>query len=66
MCADSDLLDDLRERIHCDYISEMRTNPYNRIARELIFQMDLTPYSKNQIADAVLYLCERRLIWEGI
>ena len=66
MCADPDLFEALKERIHCDYISDMRTNEYNGIARDLIFQMDLTPYSKNQIAEAVLYLCKRRLILEGI
>lgn len=51
-----DLFEDLRKKVECMYISDMRFSPYNGIARHEFSRMDLSKYPAEMLLDAVQYL----------
>jgi len=56
MSADLDLLDDLRKKINCTYISDMRFSPNKELAQYEFEHMDLSKYSADMRKDALQYL----------
>jgi hypothetical protein len=51
-----DLLEDIRTIIGCEFISDLRHEPFNNRARKLISILDLELYPFADITDAVSYL----------
>lgn len=55
MRTDLDLLEDLRKKVKCAYISDMRYS-YQNIARKEFEKMDLSQYPNEMYKDAFHYL----------
>lgn len=53
---DRDLFEDLRIRVQCTYISDLRFNPWLKKARKEITGMKLDIYGLNALNDAANYL----------
>jgi hypothetical protein len=52
-----ELLESLRYKIGCFYISDLRTNPFfNKEARYNLWHINLFEYSIDEIVDAIDYL----------
>ncbi len=51
-----DLFAFLKYILGCTYISDLRTNPYNKKARLIISKLDLSRYPQSQINDIVKYI----------
>ena len=52
----ADLLEILKCRLHCTYISDLRMEPYNSGARALLEGMDLEAYHPRHIVDVLKYV----------
>ena len=53
-----DLFEILREKVSCEYISDMRFGPYKFIAQKHLSKMDLSIYGLEVLNDACNYLYE--------
>ena len=51
-----DLFEFLKYVLDCDYISDLRTEPYNNRARLILCKLDLTSYSQRSIEDIIEYI----------
>ena len=51
-----DVLEFLRQALYCDYISELRREPYNTQAKKLLQQVDMRRFPANQQRDIYEYL----------
>lgn len=51
-----DVLEFLRQALYCDYISDLRREPYNTQAKKLLKHIDLSRYPANQQRDIYEYL----------
>ena len=51
-----DLLEVIRQKLHCTYISDLRNEPNNTFARLLLKRINLKKYSHNVLNDAYNYL----------
>lgn len=49
------LFEVLREKVGCNYISDMKYDPYKEIARKTLSAMNLSDYSLNVLNDACQY-----------
>lgn len=56
MMNNRDLFEELRDRVQCAYISDLRYNPWLQAARKEITKMDLGVYGLNSLKDAAEYL----------
>ena len=54
---DPDLLEYLQSILRCTYLSDLRTEPYNSRARQLMTQISLAAFPSRQVSDAFHYLC---------
>lgn len=54
--ANRDLFEDLKERVWCDYISDLKCEPWLDMARRVITQMNLSIYPLFALNDAAEYL----------
>lgn len=52
----TDLFELLRSVLSCQYISDLRVDPYNAKARRLLEHLDLRGYSSNHVSDLYKYL----------
>lgn len=52
----ADLLEILRCRLNCTYISDLRIEPYNSCARTLLEEIDLGGYPYRDIIDVLKYV----------
>lgn len=53
---DRDLFEELKRIVRCDYISDLRYDPWLSRARKEIARMDLSSYSLFALSDAAEYL----------
>jgi hypothetical protein len=51
-----DVLEFLRQALYCDYISDLRREPYNTQAKKLLQQVDMRRFPANQQRDIYEYL----------
>ena len=51
-----DLFEDLKAKLGCEYISDLRYDPWIKQARKEIIKLDLSKYSLFELADAAEYL----------
>lgn len=51
-----DVLEFLKQALYCDYISDLRMEPYNSQAKKLLKHIDLSRYPANQVRDIQQYL----------
>ena len=51
-----DVLEFLRQALYCDYISDLRREPYNTQAKKLLQQVDMRRFPDNQQRDIYEYL----------
>lgn len=56
MSAERDLLEDIRKKINCTYISDMRFSPSKELAQYEFEHMDLSIYSAEMRKEAFQYL----------
>lgn len=56
MNQQADLLDILKCRLRCTYISDLRIEPYNSYARTMLEEMDLSGYPYRDIIDVLKYV----------
>ena len=56
MSADYDLLDDIKKRIDCTYISDMHFSPNKELAQYEFEHMDLSKYPDGMREEAFQYL----------
>lgn len=61
-----DLLEDIRTIIGCEFISDLRYEPFNNRARKLISILDLESYPFADITDAVSYLFFSEGLFENV
>lgn len=52
----ADLLEILRCRLNCTYISDLRIEPYNSCARALLDMMDLSEYPCGDVINTLAYV----------
>lgn len=55
-----DLFETLREKVQCQYISDLRTFWYKGAAREAVKGIDIGKYSLKELSDAAQYLYDKR------
>ena len=55
-----DLFEFLKYVLDCDYISDLRTEPYNNRARLILDRLDLTSYSQHVIKDITEYINNKK------
>ncbi len=53
-----DLFEILREKVRCEYISDMKSEPYKSIAKKHLSEMDLSVYGLEVLNDACNYFYE--------
>ena len=51
-----EILEWLRESVGCGYISDLRREGYNRLAKIIISDADLSGYTAEELSDAAQYL----------
>jgi len=51
-----DVLEFLKQALYCDYISDLRMEPYSSQAKKLLKHIDLSRYPANQVRDIQQYL----------
>ena len=51
-----DVLEFLRQALYCDYISDLRREPYNTQAKKLLQRVDMRRFPANQQRDIYEYL----------
>ena len=51
-----DVLEFLRQALYCDYISDLRREPYNTQSKKLLQQVDMRRFPANQQRDIYEYL----------
>lgn len=51
-----DLLEVIRKKLNCTYISDLRNEPNNTFARQLLKKINLKKYSNKVLNDAYNYL----------
>lgn len=56
-----DLFDELKKIVRCDYISDLRYDPWMKKAKAAIANMDLSKYSLFTLSDAAEYLYSEKL-----
>ena len=56
MQTQRDLLDEVRAQLLCDYISDMRFEPYNSAAKKVLAGINFAEYSLRALSDAAEYL----------
>lgn len=56
MSAERDLLDDIKKKINCTYISDMRLSPVKELAQYEFEHMDLSIYSAEMRKEVFQYL----------
>ena len=54
--TNEDLLEVIRQKLHCTYISDLRNEPNNTFARHLLKKINLKKYSNKVLNDAYNYL----------
>ena len=54
--TNEDLLEVIRQKLHCTYISDLRNEPNNTFARQLLKKINLKKYSNKVLNDAYNYL----------
>ena len=54
---DPELLEYLQSILRCAYLSDLRREPYNSRAKQLMAQISLAAFPSRQVSDAVQYLC---------
>lgn len=64
MCDFMGLLEDLKEILGCNYISDLHYGGANKRAKKIMRNMDLSEYSPAELSDAASYLCERDIRFE--
>lgn len=52
----ADLFETLKDKLGCEYISDLRYEPYNSAARNYIFTLCLEDHSLHVLTDAARYL----------
>ena len=55
---EKDLLEELRKKVRCAYISDLRTPKYNKKVRRHFKKVKLTNYKQSVVDDARNYLFE--------
>lgn len=56
MMKNDKLLDLLQFILGCDYLSDLKTEPYNKKAKIIFENLDLTKFSLSNVKDTILYL----------
>lgn len=51
-----DIFEDLKERIGCDYISDLTFEPYKSKAKKRILEMPMETYPPEMLSDMAAYL----------
>lgn len=54
--TNDDLLEVIRKKLNCTYISDLRNEPNNTFARQLLKKINLKKYSNKVLNDAYNYL----------
>lgn len=54
--TNDDLLEIIRKKLNCTYISDLRNEPNNTFARLLLKRLNLKKYSHNVLNDAYNYI----------
>ena len=54
---DPELLEYLQSILRCTYLSDLRMEPYNSRAKQLMAQISLAAFPSRQVSDAYQYLC---------
>ncbi len=54
--TNDDLLEVIRKKLNCTYISDLRNEPNNTFARQLLKKFNLKKYSNKVLNDAYNYL----------
>lgn len=54
--TNDDLLEVIRQKLHCTYISDLRNEPNNIFARQLLKKINLKKYSNKVLNDAYNYI----------
>ena len=57
---DLHLLEFLKYILGCEYISDLKNEPYNIKAKLILRQLNLKTYSQNQINDVVEYIFSKK------
>ena len=56
MSKELDLLEFLKYILSCEYISDLRKEPYNAKAKLILEKIDIRNFSLNQIKDTIEYV----------
>lgn len=56
-----DLFEELKRIVRCEYISDLRYDPWTKKARKAIADMDLRGYSLFTLGDAAEYLYSEKM-----
>lgn len=60
-----DLFETMHKMVGCQYISDMKSLPYNKIARSVIKGLDLNQFTLNELSDAARYICYEDVAFES-
>lgn len=60
-----DLFETMHKRVGCQYISDMKSFPYNKIARSVIKGLGLNQFTLNELSDAARYICYEDVAFES-
>ena len=60
-----DLFETMHKRVGCQYISDMKSFPSNKIARSVIKGLDLNQFTLNELSDAARYICYEDVAFES-
>lgn len=53
----NDLFEDVRREVGCDFISDLKNEPYRTIAIKIASQLDAHKYSMREWEDFTQYIC---------
>lgn len=51
-----DIFEDLKDRVCCEFISDMNYSPYRENAKRIMRMIDIQPYPLNDLSDLAAYL----------
>ena len=55
-----DLFELLQDKVGCEYISDMRSEPHRSRARKIIKELNLEDYTLTELSDMAEYLYDRK------
>jgi len=61
-----DLFEELKNRIGCQYISDLRFGTDNELAKEVMKKTDIADYSLTELKDMAEYLYQKTVKFESL